>query len=105
MWRGRGGARTGSTQPRLRKRRSAGLGRHEDGFDPAATPQEQQRGGLDERVTVAGEEQAVTGSTGAAPAAAETLQKGCHGGRGVDLDDAVEVADVDAQLEGAGGHD
>jgi hypothetical protein len=51
------------------------------------------------------EERAVRGDPRAAPGAAHALQEAGDGRGGVDLQDVVEVADVDAELEGAGGDD
>ncbi len=81
------------------------LRRGDDRLHPAAAPQQQQPGGMHKRTLVQGEEQAVAGGTCPAACTAETLQERCDGSRSVDLDDPVEVADVDAQLQRAGGDD
>jgi hypothetical protein len=59
----------------------ARLGRREDRFDPAARPQQQQAGGLQECVLAGGEEQAVAYGAGASAGAADALQEGGDGGR------------------------
>ncbi len=51
------------------------------------------------------EEQRVAARAGPSPGAADALEESGDGRGAVDLDDAVEVADVDAELEGAGRHD
>jgi hypothetical protein len=43
--------------------------------------------------------------SGPAPGPSEALEEARHGDRRVDLDDPVEIADVDAQLERARGDD
>ena len=81
------------------------LGRRDDRLDVAARPQLDQAGGPQQGLVVGGQEEAVAGRAGPPPGAAHPLEEAGHGGRGVDLDDPVEVADVDAQLQRAGGHD
>ena len=83
----------------------AGLGRCHDRLDPAAAPQREQPGGVHERRPVDGEEQAVAGGAGSPAGAAESLQERRHRAGSVDLDDPVQVADVDAELQGAGRDD
>ncbi len=82
-----------------------GSGGGDDGLDPSTAPQQQQRGGLEQGVAVAGEEEAVAGAAGPPAGAPESLQERRHGRGRVDLDDPVEVADVDAEFERAGGDD
>ncbi len=81
-----------------------GLGRRHHRLDVAAAPQVQQPGGVQQRACSG----RGTGSCGACRhagrcgrAVAGTRRRS----RRVDLDDAVQVADVDAELQGGGGHD
>ncbi|MCQ0013778.1 hypothetical protein [Actinomadura madurae] len=76
-----------------------------DRFDVTAAPQQRQGGCGQEGVLVEGQEEAVARGARSSARAAEALQERCDRGRGVDLDDAVEVADVDAEFEGAGRDD
>jgi hypothetical protein len=69
-------------------------------------PQLQQSGRLQQGTAITGgEEQHVARGPRPSPGAPEALQERRHGGGAVDLDDTVEIAHVDAELEGAGGHD
>jgi hypothetical protein len=52
--------------------------------------------GTKERFRVRREEQTVARCSGSAAGSAESLQKRSHSRRGVDLDYAVEIANVDA---------
>ncbi len=76
-----------------------------DRLDESAAPLQQERGGPQGVLAVEGEEEAVAAGAGAAARAAEPLQERRDGGRRVDLDDAVQVADVDAEFEGGRGDD
>src|SRR5690606_14284353 len=66
-------------------------------------PEDHERYRAQKRILGRGEEEAVSLTPGAAAGSAETLQEGGHRVRRIDLDHAVEVADVDAQLERARG--
>jgi len=74
-------------------------------FRPAARPQQYQGCRTDQSVLVDGEEQAVAGRAWPPAGTAKALEEGSHGGGRVDLDDAVQVAYVDAELQGAGRDD
>ena len=74
-----------------------------DGFDVAVVPESQQAGRSQESVVGRCQEQTVPDRPGSAPGAAQPLQKGGDGCRRVDLDHAIEIADVDSQLQGARG--
>lgn len=76
-----------------------------DGLDPAPGPEGEQPGGLQQRLGARGEEETVAGGVGATAGAADPLQERGDAAGGVDLDDSVEVADVDAEFQGGGGHD
>ena len=51
------------------------------------------------------QEQAVARGSGASTGAAEALEERRDGAGGADLDDAVQVADVDAEFQRRGGDD
>ena len=85
MCSGSGGGTAGSTKP--------------------GGPQLDQPGGPEQALVGGGQEEAVARRARPPAGAAHPLQERRDGARGVDLDHAVEVADVDAQLQGAGGHD
>ena len=84
-----------------------GSGGGDDRLDPAPAPQRAAaRPPAAAPSLVEGEEQAVAAGAGPPAGAAEPLQERRRRVRGrVDLDDPVEVADVDAELQGAGGDD
>ena len=79
--------------------------RRHDGFDVSVEPEAEQTGRSQEAVVGRGEEQAVPLGPRPAAGAAQPLEEGGDGAGSVDLDDAVEVADVDSQLQGARGDD
>ena len=76
-----------------------------DRFDPTLRPPLQQPERHQEGVRFQAQEQAVPGGSGSPAGSTEPLQEGGHGARGVNLDDPVKVADVDAQLQRGGCHD
>src|SRR5690606_12669073 len=75
-----------------------------DRFYIALAEQMQERGGLKRGALFDDEESAIGGVTPAS-CAAHSLEEAGDGGRTVDLDHAVEIAHVDAELEGAGSDD
>jgi hypothetical protein len=79
--------------------------RRPDIFDPAAVGEPRHRHRLQHRLGAGAEERAVGAPALAAPGATHALQHRRDGGRGVDLQDLVEVTDVDAQLHGRRAHD
>ena len=79
--------------PRLRR------GDHR--LDEPLIQQQQQPGGPQELLVVGRQERQFRLVPGPPPGAAQSLQEGRDGVGRVDLDDAVEVADVDAELERA----
>jgi hypothetical protein len=81
------------------------LGWRDDRLDPSAAPEQQEGGRLQQSVAATGEEQAVADAARPPTRTPEPLQERGDGGGRVDLDDAVKVADVDAQFEGAGRDD
>ncbi len=83
-WYGRGGKTTGSTKP---------------------LSQAQQPRSLEQRLFRGRQQEAVPLVRWPPPGAAHPLEEARDGRRAVDLDDAVEVADVDAELEHAGRDD
>ena len=76
-----------------------------DILNEAPAPQEQERCRIEEPVKVRCKEQRVASASGATTGASESLQERRHGPRRIDLDHAVEVADVDAELKRRGGDD
>ncbi len=76
-----------------------------DGFDPPVLPQRQQTSSLQQRPLLKAEEQAVAPRPRTSTGATDALQERRHGPRSIDLDHPVQVADVDAELQGRGGHD
>ena len=87
----------GDDVPRLRRRHH--------GLDVPLSPEVQQPGGPQQRSPVQREEQAVPGAPGAPAGAPDALQERRHGRRVVHLDDAIEVTDVDPQLQRGGRDD
>ena len=76
-----------------------------DRLDEARLPELDQPRGLHQGLVPGRQEEAVARRPWPATRAAHALEEAGHGRRGVDLDHAVEVANVDAQLQDAGGHD
>jgi hypothetical protein len=76
-----------------------------DAFDPAFAGELDEGDGLEDGIWVFAEEGRVRGAAGAPAGAAHALEEGGDGGRRVGLEDAVEVADVDALLESRGADD
>ena len=81
------------------------LGGRDGRLDEAGGPQLDQPGGAEQALVRGRQEEAVAGRARPPAGAAHPLQERRDGARGVDLDHAVEVADVDPQLQGAGGDD
>src|SRR5215468_4818312 len=75
------------------------------GFHEALLVQAKQGCCLEKILVIHGEERAVRARVRPAAGPAHALEEGGHGGRAPDLEDVVEVADVDAQLERARGDD
>ena len=75
------------------------------GFDVAAGPQTQQPSGGHERLVRGREEQGVAAGSGPSPRASDALQESSDRRRAVDLDHPVEIADVNAEFQGARRHD
>ncbi|MEK8143645.1 hypothetical protein NKH18_21410 [Streptomyces sp. M10(2022)] len=83
----------------------AWFGRRDDGFHPAAGPLQKERCRGEQAFRVEREEEAVACGAGAAAGTPQTLEERGDGRRRVELDDAVQVPDVDAQFQRAGGND
>ena len=79
--------------------------RRHDGFDVSVVPEAEQTQRTQEAVVGRGEEQAVPLGPRPAARSAQPLEEGGDGAGSVDLDDAVEVADIDSQLQRARGDD
>jgi hypothetical protein len=76
-----------------------------DVLDPSGARELDEGDRLDDAVGRLAEEGSVGGLTGATSGAAHALQEGADGVGGLGLEDAVEVADVDAELERGGADD
>ena len=76
-----------------------------DRLDVTLLPQVQERRGTQHGFVAGRQEQAVATLASSSPPPPETLQKGGDARGRADLDDATEVADVDAELERPGGDD
>jgi hypothetical protein len=82
-----------------------GLGWWADRLDIPVPPEQHQTSRAQEGLVAGGEEQTVTHGSRTPTGAAHALQEGGDGRRGVDLDDPVQIAHVDAELQRAGGDD
>ena len=79
--------------------------RRHDRLHDALPPEGCEREAGQELLVVGGEEEAVPRGAGPPPGPAHALEEGGNTWRGADLDDAVEIADVEAQLERRRGDD
>ena len=80
------------------------VGRHPEGLDRAAAHPLDRDGGLREVAAVLGEQHPTAGLADLVAGAPDPLQRARDARRRLDLDDQVDRAHVDAELEAAGGH-
>ena len=76
-----------------------------DGVELAAANRAQERGALDEVVARHGQQPALRQTRNRVSRAADTLQEGRDAAGRSDLTDEIDVADVDAELQGRRGHE
>ena len=81
------------------------VGGHPERLDPAVTHPFDHYRGLDEIAAVLGEEDPPGHGSDLVPRSADALQAAGDARRRLDLDDEVDRAHVDAELEARGGHD
>ena len=84
---------------------SSGLRRNRERLDEALAHAPRDHRGLQQVAAVLRVERALAGLAHAVPGAADALQATRHRARRLDLDDQIDRAHVDAQLEAAGGDD
>ena len=77
----------------------------EDRFDVALAPAEKDRSGSQEIDVARREEQCIAAGVRPTTGTSESLQERSNRGWSVDLDDPIEIADIDTQLQRGGGDD